>query len=98
MAANLSFGNITRTVRIIQLATSCQNFEESLPYQVQSPVSVDAFRIFVAAFEETFPSITTKNMNDLPLLCEKLALEPPLTNHGVNLSAFGCWRGGAEVG
>jgi hypothetical protein len=50
---------------------SCPKFEEPFPYQIHSPVSVDVFRVFVATLEDTPAVITTENMKDLLLLCEK---------------------------
>jgi hypothetical protein len=71
MTARPSLGDTALTVRVARLGTSCPSFEEPFPYDVRSPVSVEAFWIFVAALECALPAITTKNMNDMLLLCEE---------------------------
>jgi hypothetical protein len=67
MTAEIAVGGTRLTVRV----ASCPNFEEQFPYQVCSPVSVDVFRIFVAALEGVYLVVTTENMKDLFLLSEE---------------------------
>jgi hypothetical protein len=71
MTAKLSLGDTALTVRVARLLASCPNFEEPLPYEVHSPVTAEAFGIFVAALEGAPPAIPTKNMNDRLLLCNE---------------------------
>jgi hypothetical protein len=73
MKAKLFLGDIALTVRVAWLLACCLYFEEPLPYEVHSPVSVEAFRIFVSVLDGASPAITTKNMNDLLLLCEEFS-------------------------
>jgi hypothetical protein len=58
-------------VRLLALGERCPHFEEPLRYQVLSPVSVDDFRIFVAALEGKPSVVTTENITDLLLLCKE---------------------------
>jgi hypothetical protein len=69
MATKVSLGETALKVGIGALFTNCPNFKEELPYQVRSPVSFEAFKIFVGALEGAAPVVTTENMQDLLLLC-----------------------------
>jgi hypothetical protein len=71
MAIGIVLGDTRLTVQVARLLAKCPRFEESLPYQVRSPVRVEVFRIFLAALEGAPPVVTTENMNDLFLLCEE---------------------------
>jgi hypothetical protein len=69
--ARLVLGDTALKVGIGALSASCPNFKEELPCHVRSPVSVEAFQVFVGALEGTVPVVTTETMQDLFLLCEE---------------------------
>jgi hypothetical protein len=69
--ARLVLGDTAFRVGLGTLFTSCPNFKEELPYHIRSPVSVEAFQVFVGALEGTILEVSTENMQDLFLLCEE---------------------------
>jgi hypothetical protein len=66
---------------------NCPKFEEPLPYQVHSPLSVEAFWVFITALEGAPSAITTKNMNDLLLLCDEFGFASLLSQVTAFISA-----------
>jgi hypothetical protein len=51
MTAEFVLGGTRLPVRVARLLATCPHFQEPLPYQVRSAVSIEVFRIFVAALE-----------------------------------------------
>jgi hypothetical protein len=87
LAGLLAFGDTTVSVRLVALGERCPDFEGPLPYQIRSPVSVEVFRVFVAALEGALPAITTENMNDLLLLSEEFGFASLLSQVTEYISA-----------
>jgi hypothetical protein len=67
----------TRKVSAIALRAKCDHFKKSPtqlsePYDIQSNVSKDQFRLFVDALEDRPIQITPTDYEGLSLLCEEL--------------------------
>jgi hypothetical protein len=84
MTTDLALGGTKITVGVARLLASWPHFAGALPYEVHSPVSVDVFRIFVAALEGTPPVLTQANMNELLSLCKEFGFTDLLSQ----VSAF----------
>jgi hypothetical protein len=59
-------------VGLATLSASCPNLNEDLPYDVRSPVGIEALQIFVAVLQGAAPLLTTVNIHELLSPCNEL--------------------------
>jgi hypothetical protein len=81
--ARLVLGDATLRVGLPALSASCPNFNETLPCQVPSSVSVEAFQMFVPTLEGMAPALTTENRQDPLSLCNEFGF-PGLLSQVMN--------------